>query len=247
MKGWRFRYFCEVESPAELPATMPALKSQQHRWTKGAAETAMKHLSNVWKSSLKLTTKFHATMHLFNSSIFLAIMISSLLSVPVLFIKHMYIQETEIVFGVATWFFMSLISLMFYYATAFFRIEGFSGKKTIKFLLMVPVFFSLTLGMTLHNTMAVIEGLIGKKTPFVRTPKFDIQKESANRKWQENIYRIKKVNPLTWVEGLMAVYFLSAMAIGIYLKEYSLIFMHVSIAIGYLSIFYFSLKHSSTR
>ncbi len=33
-----------LDSPAELPAAMPAIKSQQCRWTKGAAETARKNI-----------------------------------------------------------------------------------------------------------------------------------------------------------------------------------------------------------
>jgi len=245
MKGWKFRYFSEVETPAELPATMPALKSQQHRWTKGAAETATKHLVSVWKSGAKLSTKFHATMHLMNSSIFVAIIVSSLLSVPVLLIKINHFEETKGLFSVATWFFMSLLSLVFYYATSFFRIEGFSGRKLLKFVFMFPAFFSLSLGMSLHNAIAVVEGYIGKKTPFVRTPKFNILHQEINNNWKESMYRIKTINPLTWIEGLLAVYFISGVFLGIYSQEYDLLFMHSSIGIGYLAIFYFSIKHAN--
>ncbi|NJW55461.1 glycosyltransferase family 2 protein, partial [Salinimicrobium oceani] len=38
LKGWEFKYLREVETPAELPITIEAARSQQFRWNKGAAE-----------------------------------------------------------------------------------------------------------------------------------------------------------------------------------------------------------------
>ena len=48
MKGWKFQYLEDVVAPAELPITMSALKSQQHRWMKGGAECFIK----MWKRLL---------------------------------------------------------------------------------------------------------------------------------------------------------------------------------------------------
>ena len=50
LKGWYFKYLEKVESPAELPAAMNALKNQQFRWTKGAAECTRKNLIRVLKT-----------------------------------------------------------------------------------------------------------------------------------------------------------------------------------------------------
>ena len=47
LKGWEFVYKEDVESPAELPIIMPAIKSQQFRWNKGGAETARKNFGKV--------------------------------------------------------------------------------------------------------------------------------------------------------------------------------------------------------
>ncbi|WP_306413696.1 cellulose synthase family protein [Cecembia lonarensis] len=44
-KGWEFIYRPDIESPAELPPVMSAIKSQQFRWTKGGAECAKKTLA----------------------------------------------------------------------------------------------------------------------------------------------------------------------------------------------------------
>ena len=71
MKGWRFVYLEEVESPAELPITMSALKSQQHRWMKGGAEVFIK----MWKrlattKGIKTSDRIHGwptySTHLFS-------------------------------------------------------------------------------------------------------------------------------------------------------------------------------------
>src|SRR5699024_1201255 len=88
LKGWKFKYLQEIDAPAELPILMPAIKSQQYRWNKGAAETAKKHFRKIFSANLSFQNRFHAFFHLFNSSVFIAILVAALLSVPVLFIKH---------------------------------------------------------------------------------------------------------------------------------------------------------------
>jgi cellulose synthase/poly-beta-1,6-N-acetylglucosamine synthase-like glycosyltransferase len=52
LRGWKFEYLEDVETKGELPVIMPAIKSQQYRWNKGAAETAKKNFGNVLRSSL---------------------------------------------------------------------------------------------------------------------------------------------------------------------------------------------------
>ena len=50
LRGWRFVYLNHLEAPAELPVQISGLKSQRHRWTKGAVQTARKMLGAVWAS-----------------------------------------------------------------------------------------------------------------------------------------------------------------------------------------------------
>ncbi len=70
LRGWKFKYLAHVTSPAELPAEVNALKSQQFRWTKGAIETARKMIPEVWKSNIPLRIKIHSTFHLTNNIVF---------------------------------------------------------------------------------------------------------------------------------------------------------------------------------
>lgn len=52
LKDWKIIYLEAVGSPAELPAEMNGLKSQQFRWMKGGAENARKNLVRIWSSDV---------------------------------------------------------------------------------------------------------------------------------------------------------------------------------------------------
>ncbi|MEX0602114.1 MAG: cellulose synthase family protein, partial [Bacteroidota bacterium] len=88
LRGWHFRYLDDFTSPAELPAEVNALKSQQFRWTKGAIETARKLLPKVWKANIPLRVKIHSTFHLTNNIVFPFIVLAGILNVPLVFIKQ---------------------------------------------------------------------------------------------------------------------------------------------------------------
>ncbi|MBK9737741.1 MAG: hypothetical protein IPO92_23510 [Saprospiraceae bacterium] len=85
MKGWHIKYLEHVTAPAELPAEINGLKSQQFRWMKGGAETAKKMLPRVWDSKISFVRKVQATVHLLSSSIFVFVFILGIFSVPLLF------------------------------------------------------------------------------------------------------------------------------------------------------------------
>ena len=42
LKGWKIEFVPQVEVPAEIPANIPAFKSQQRRWAKGSMQTLVK-------------------------------------------------------------------------------------------------------------------------------------------------------------------------------------------------------------
>ncbi|MEY3312305.1 MAG: hypothetical protein RL348_1654, partial [Bacteroidota bacterium] len=77
LRGWKFMFLNDVTSPAELPADINGLKTQQFRWTKGAVETAIKLLPMVWKSSLPLKIKAECTVHLTSNIVFPFILLTA--------------------------------------------------------------------------------------------------------------------------------------------------------------------------
>jgi len=67
------------------------------------------------------------------------------------------------------------VILVYYVANVQASRNGQSYLWTLlKFIFLFPVFLSLSMGLSLHNTIAVLQGYIGKKTAFIRTPKFNI-------------------------------------------------------------------------
>ena len=75
------------------------------------------------------------------------------------------------------------------------------------------------MGLSLHNGLAVLEGLLGIKTPFVRTPKFNIHRKLDS--WRNNVYIKPTVSLLTMLEGILCLYFIFGIAVGIHLQDMS--------------------------
>ncbi|WKV10510.1 cellulose synthase family protein [Marivirga harenae] len=238
LKGWEFLYREDVESPAELPIIMPAIKSQQFRWNKGGAETARKNFIRVLKAPLGFSNKLHAFFHLFNSSIFIAILITALLSVPMLWIKSIH-PELAILFQVGSVFLLGFFSIAIFYWVA--NKHLMKGKKHIKYFLKTfPLFITVSMGLSLHNALAVAEGLLGFKSAFIRTPKFNIS--DKNKSWKDNQYIKLQFSWLSVIEILLAGYFAFAIFLGIQLGDYGLIIFHLMLMLGFLMVFYHSVK-----
>ena len=236
LKGWKFKYLQDITTSAELPVVMQAVKSQQFRWSKGAAETGRKLFSIVAQSDLSPDKKFLAFFHLFNSSVFVSVLLAALLSVPVLFFKDRHPDAGWLV-NLSVIFFIGFLSIALFYWIA---TKQFNHNPLRVFLNRFPGFLIVSMGLSLHNGIAVIEGLLGIKTPFVRTPKFDIRKQDDT--WKGNVYFRPSINIVTILEGLLSIYFLFAIGVGIYLNDFVLIVFHAMLAVGFGTVFYFSLK-----
>jgi cellulose synthase/poly-beta-1,6-N-acetylglucosamine synthase-like glycosyltransferase len=241
LRGWQFRYLEEVEAPAELPADMGALKSQQFRWTKGAAETARKHLWRVLRSSASAGSKLHAFFHLLNSSIFLCVLLTGVLHLPILYIKNRH-PELGWFFSFGYALLLSLIALVAFYWTAQYSRRSSAWRTTLHFIPDFFLFLSISMGLSLHNSLAVLEGYMGRKTPFVRTPKYNIVNPKDS--WRQRGYIIKSISPVTVLEGLLALYFIYGIWMVLRMKEYSQLPLHLMLAFGFGTVFFYSLFHS---
>lgn len=236
--GWKFKYCEHVIAPAELPVTMSALKNQQHRWMKGGAECFIK----MWKrllfaKNVKFMDRVHGLSHLFNSSLFLFILLLSLLSLPMLHIKDSFSDLNKVIqYGVI--FISSTLFLMYYYwlayrdkttnvLTSFFRFIG----RFFQFLIV-------SMGLSLSNSVAVIEGYLGIKSSFVRTPKFNIAKKGDE---QNNKYDKKSLSIINVGEGiLMIVFGFTAINRAIY-GDLGMVPFHLMLTIGYGVVFFYTI------
>lgn len=238
MKGWKFKYLEEVGCPAELPVAMNALKNQQFRWTKGAAETARKNLWQFLKTpKLGFATKIHGFFHLLNSFLFVCIFSTAFLSVPILYIKQ-DLKEFAWLFNIAAALIGSFLILGFYY-----YITQKRRHTKNNFFIRFPMFLCVSMGLSLHNTIAVLEGYLGIKSPFVRTPKFAITENKGS--WSEKKEYLKSTfNSLTFFEALMAIYAIFGIYSAFALNDFGLLPFHCMLAVGFSYVVYYSYKHS---
>ncbi len=239
LNGWKFVFLKDYTSPAELPSEINALKSQQFRWTKGAIETAKKVLPLVWKSTVPLRIKLYSTFQLTNNLVFPFILLAAILNVPLIFIKNS--GGHEIYFAFMSVFVFAFISTFLFYLYSQKDIHPDWRKRIILF----PVFMAGSMGFALNNSRAVFEGLLNRKSEFVRTPKFKVVGETGT--WIGKKYLNKKIGFAVIVELILAIYCLLGVASSIYFLEIAALPFQLLFFIGFSFVSITSLKHAFAK
>ncbi len=235
LKNWKFKYLENIATPAELPAIISAARSQQFRWNKGGAENFSKNAKRVLNSeTIGFKTKVHGVLHLLNSSMFLALFVMAIMSIPVLFIKQKF-PQFEYLFHFLFFFIITSVLFFISYWVTYKSIHGGGLQNFIQYISLFFTFYTIAMGFSFHNTVAVLEGLWGKKSEFVRTPKLNI--EGLKDKWKQNSYLTKKVSNNIFFEGFLMLYFAFGIYSAIHLNDYSLSFLHLMLCIGYGYVF----------
>lgn len=216
LKNWKFKYLEDVITPAELPVVISAVRSQQFRWNKGGAENFQKMIGTVLRSNeISLKTKAHAALHLLNSSMFFNVFLVAILSIPMLYIKATW-GHLSWYFDFSAFFIASTIIFFFCYWFIHKYEYGTGVKSFFSYCIRFIQFYTIAMGFSIHNCMAVIEGHARIRSAFIRTPKFNIK--SLEDSWKGNKYIPKKVSFNTFVEALLTLYFLfgiySAFTVG---------------------------------
>ena len=231
LKKWDFKYLEDVETPAELPVAISAARSQQFRWNKGAAENFQKLYGKLLKvPTVSFKTKFHSFFHLLNSSMFLLVLLVAILSVPILYIKNNN-PAYSWYFNVIAGFAVSTVIFFGCYWVTYKRIHGGGIKNFFKYIGMFFTFFSVAMGFSVHNSLAVLEGHFGKKSEFIRTPKFNIS--SLSNQWKSNIYLKKRLSKNMILESLLFLYFGFAIYSAFLVNDFGLILFHLMLFAGF--------------
>jgi len=240
LKGWEFLFLNDVTSPAELPADINALKTQQFRWTKGAVETAKKILPLVFRSNLSFKMKLECFVHLTSNIVFPFIILVAMLNIPLVIIKNT-VGGYDNYYTLMSIFVLASISTFLFYMYAQRAIHLDWRRR----LLLFPVFLAGSMGFAVNNTKAVIEALINIKTGFARTPKYRI--EQVNDKWKNKKYTQKKIHWTVFAELFLALYYVVGIAISVYYLEIAAIPFQLLFLLGFGTVGYMSLKHSFVK
>jgi len=239
LNGWKFIFLKDFTSPAELPSEINALKAQQFRWTKGAIETAKKILPMLWKSKVPLRVKLQSTFHLTNNIVFPFILLAAILNVPLIFIKNS--GSHELYFALMSLFVLAFISTFLFYLYSQKDVRTDWRKKIVLF----PLFMAGSMGFAINNSRAVFEGLLNRKSEFVRTPKFKLV--DGKETWAGKKYLNNKIGFSVIVETIMAVYCLIGVASSIYFLEIAALPFHLLFFTGFSFVAITSIKHALSR
>jgi cellulose synthase/poly-beta-1,6-N-acetylglucosamine synthase-like glycosyltransferase len=226
LKGWKFLYLQDVECPAELPVEMTAFKTQQARWAKGLIQVSKKILPQVFASDASRHQKVEAWYHL-----------TANLSYPLMIVLSVLLLPAMVIRFYQGWFQMLYIDLPLFMASTF-SISSFylvSQKELFpkswpRSLLYLPLLMALGIGLTITNTRAVLEALVGKQTSFVRTPKYRV--ETRKDKVGAKKYR-KRLGWVPWIELTIGCYFALTVYYAIDNENYFTVPFLLLFVIGY--------------
>ncbi len=208
LKGWRFVYVPTVDCPSELPVDTYGFQVQQSRWAKGLTQVALKLLPSILRADIPKRVKLEAIMHLTPNISYPLMIVVTALMLPVMIVRFYmgWFQMVLIDFPLIVASFWS-ISAFYLYAQR--ELYPKTWWKSIAFL---PMLMAAGVALTLSNTKAVAEALLGIKTSFARTPKYAIGADK--KKAATQAYR-RRSGSLPYLEIGFGSYFIYMIAFAI--------------------------------
>ncbi|RYV04060.1 cellulose synthase [Shewanella sp. OPT22] len=242
LAGWKMLYLNDVTCPGELPADMNAFKSQQFRWAKGGVEVMMKMLPTVWKSNIPFKKKVESTFHLGNNLAYFVMLVDTLVFlVPSLYLRDQYD------FVNVWWLDIPLLAMSSggHLAYLYFGQVVLNRSKSRAFV-KLPSLMILGIQLAINNSKAGIEGLLGKRSEFVRTPKTGelenkLTQSEVQTKPEKKQYRAIPPRGAFFEVAIAVVYsivFLWAMAQGHWFMLPFLLLLAIGFVLSALHSFY---------
>jgi cellulose synthase/poly-beta-1,6-N-acetylglucosamine synthase-like glycosyltransferase len=216
LMGWKFVYLLDEEAPAEIPVEINAFKAQQRRWAKGVMQVGLKLYPRIWSAPLPFRVKLEMFFRLTGNISYPLMILASLLQLPLLLVRynqpfyHLMILDLPLLI-------FSSISVVLFYGTAIWYLDQRRGRR----LLYLPLVMALGIGLAFSNARAVFEALLGVKTDFVRTPKYQVE-QTSDETWKHKKYKRKR-GLLPLLELSFAVYFLLGIAYALRLHMWGTI------------------------
>ena len=219
LRGWKFVFLNDVICPSELPSDFNSFVTQQFRWTKGTFEVGLKLFKNIINSKIKSEDKLNIIFHLFSPLLYLANLFFFFILWP---LSHF----SPILFGLIALFF-GISNLYNIFLTDKMISKNKSLKERIFDLFYLIIIF---LGFCFKGTIAVLEALFKKKTPFERTPK------KGNKK-KNYIISSKR-----HIEIIGTIYYIFLMPFILKFELYGFLPWAILFSLSSLYFFYLSIK-----
>jgi hypothetical protein len=228
LRGWEFVYVPDALAPAELPCEMNSFKGQQFRWAKGSAQTAKKLIPTVLRANIPWKVKLEVVFHLTDNFAYLFLVALALLQLPNMILRQQ-ISAPELLLLDVPLFALTSGSIVMFYITTHRALYGGLWDAVRR----LPLMMALGIGLSLNNGRAVIEGLFGHESEFVRTAKHGVIKSNEN--WVKKRYKASK-EIFSWIELALGLYFVATIGIGIYIGAWASIPFLVLFMVGFLYV-----------
>ncbi|WP_432799482.1 cellulose synthase family protein [Poriferisphaera sp. WC338] len=236
LAGWKFLFLPWLTCPAELPPEINSFKSQQHRWTKGSIQTALKLLPRVLKAPVSWKIKTEAFFHLTSPMVYLYITLLAILFYPAIYVNLNAFEDQRIL-GILVG--MSFFALGTISGTVFYIVsQKVQRRSAWSTLIQVPILMAIGIGIALNNAIACLEALVGYETPFIRTPKYNVPGLNSDTPPSEKPSKQKLgVIPIPTLKRSIC---LLEIGLGVYMLEcirMSLIYDSTVVSLPFLALF----------
>ena len=239
MKGWKCVFIPNIVVNAELPVQMNGAKRQQFRWAKGSIQCAVKLLGDILvKRRIAIEAKLQAFVQLTRHIVF-PLMLLQFLALPILLAADMNLYVVS---------FLPAITIAAYlamgpgaYLLVIHRLWKNDWKYKAKAL---PYLLVYSIGMSVNNTVAVFDALLGKKNEFLRTPKYGIINKTDD--WRDKAYNLP-FTKTTLLEIFFGIYGILGVLIAIFANHpifAPILGLHV---VGFFYIAYLSISHTKYK
>ena len=236
MKGWKCLFVPNIVVDAELPVQMNGAKRQQFRWAKGSMQCAVKLLFDILvKRKIAIEAKLQVFVQLTRHIVF-PLMLIQFLTLPILLASdvNLYIVSILPALTIAAYLAMGPGAYLLV-IHSLWKKNWKSKAKALPYLLIYSI------GMSVNNTIAVFDAVIGKKNEFLRTPKYGIIKKTDD--WRDKAYNLP-FTKTTLLEIFFGIYGIMGIFIAIFSNNpifVPIIALHV---IGFFYISFQSISHS---
>jgi cellulose synthase/poly-beta-1,6-N-acetylglucosamine synthase-like glycosyltransferase len=159
--GWEFQYLNDVVTPAELPTSVIAYKSQQARWAKGSIQCLVKYGREIFGNrGHPIRARWYAALSMSAYATHLLLLAMLFVQVPMLYFHITYPSGT---------FFMSLAGI--FQPLLFVLAQQTLYSDWRQKLYHFPALLLLAIGVAPSNAWAILQAAFGRTHSFVRTPK----------------------------------------------------------------------------
>ncbi|MFQ5440654.1 MAG: cellulose synthase family protein [Nitrosopumilaceae archaeon] len=239
MKGWKCVFLPDIVVDAELPVQMNGAKRQQFRWAKGSIQCAIKLLGGIAiKRKVAVEAKIQAFIQLTRHVVY-PLMLIQFLALPILLAGdiNLYVVSFIPALTIATYLAMGPGAYLLIMQKMYHK----SWKSKAKIL---PSLIVYNAGMSVNNTVAVFDAVLGKKNEFLRTPKYGIVNQQDD--WRDKAYNLP-FTKTTLLEIFFGVYGIMGILISIFSNNQFFAPIIALQTIGFFFIAYMSLSHSKFK